>query len=95
MGHEMEHEDCDCGESRHGGYKQMHMHMHMGLMPLLLIPFGIMMMRGMARHKMGRMGMMHRAEWKNGVPPMFAEMHRRAHAAEAAEEAEKKAETEM
>jgi hypothetical protein len=40
-------------------------------------------MRGMARHTYAAMGPQRREEWKNGVPPMFAELHRRAHAAEA------------
>ncbi len=65
----------DCGESRHSGFKH--------ILPFLAIPLAIGVMRGIARHKFGHMRGMHRGEWQNGVPPMFAEWHRRAHAAEA------------
>jgi len=67
--------DSDCGESRHGGFKH--------LLPFLAIPLAFGVMRSMAHHRFSRMGEMRRADWKNGVPPMFAELHRRAHAAEA------------
>ena len=67
--------DRDCGGRPHFGLKH--------ILPFLVIPLGIGLVRGVVRHKMGHM-MARRAEWKNGVPPMFAEMHRRAHAAEAA-----------
>ncbi len=71
----MEHRlDSDCGESRHGGFKH--------LLPFLAIPLVFAVMRGMSRHMVTRMGGQ-REGWKNGVPPMFAELHRRAHAAEA------------
>ena len=67
--------DSDCGESRHGGFRH--------LLPFLAIPLAFGVMRGMAHHRFTRMGEQRRADWKNGVPPMFAELHRRAHAAEA------------
>jgi len=60
-------------------------------MPFLVIPLGIALMRGMARHTNAHMGGQRRAEWKNGVPPMFAELHRRAHAAEAEKPADAQA----
>ncbi len=46
----------------------------------LIIPLAIGFMLGL------RKGMMHqmngpRKSWENGVPPFFAELHRRAHAA--------------
>jgi len=72
----MEHRmDSDWGEGRHGGFKH--------LLPFLAIPLAFALMRGMAHHKYAHMGGLRRGEWKNGVPPMFAELHRRAHAAEA------------
>jgi hypothetical protein len=47
---------------------------------LLVIPlaigFMLVMRKGMMHHAMG-----HGKSWENGVPPMFAELHRRAHAA--------------
>ena len=46
------------------------------------------LVRGFARHKFEHMSQQQRGEWKNGVPPMFAELHRRAHAAEAEKPAE-------
>jgi hypothetical protein len=67
--------DTDCIESRHGGLRH--------LLPFLVIPMAFALMHGMARHTYARMGGQRRADWKNGVPPMFAELHRRAHAAEA------------
>ncbi len=66
--------ESDCEEGRHGGFRH--------LMPFLAIPLAFAVMRGLAHHKHGHMGGLRRAEWKNGVPPMFAELHRRAHAAE-------------
>ncbi len=72
----MEHKlDSDCGESRHGGLRH--------ILPFLAIPLAFAMMRGMSHRKWAHMNGMHRQDWKNGVPPMFAELHRRAHAAEA------------
>jgi hypothetical protein len=51
------------------------------IVPLLVFPVAIGLMRKFAHHRMGQH--MHRhSEWQNGVPPFFAEMHRRAHAAE-------------
>jgi len=54
--------------------------------PFLVFPLAIGLMCKFGRRHMG-MHMQHRAQWQNGVPPMFAEMHRRAHAAEAAAQA--------
>lgn len=76
----MEHTmNRDCGESRHGeGFRHV--------LPFLMIPLFIGVMRHMGRRhfaQMGGMAGMHREGWKGGVPPMFAELHRRAHAAEA------------
>ncbi len=72
----MEHRmDSDCGEYRHGSFRH--------LWPFLAIPVAFAVMRGMRRHKFAYMHGQRREEWKNGVPPMFAELHRRAHAAEA------------
>jgi hypothetical protein len=53
---------------------------HAGRFLPLVIPLAIVFMLGM------RKGMMHQAKgpgksWENGVPPFFAELHRRAHAA--------------
>lgn len=67
--------DRDCGEGRHSGFRH--------ILPFLVIPLAIGLMRGFAHHKIARMGWQRRQEWKNGVPPMFAELHRRAHAADA------------
>ncbi|HSB67630.1 MAG TPA: hypothetical protein VLD65_13735 [Anaerolineales bacterium] len=81
----MEHTiDSDCKEGRRAGFRH--------LLPFLAIPLAFGLMRGMAHHKFSRMGKMGRAEWKNGVPPMFAELHRRAHAAETEKPAENQAE---
>ncbi len=66
--------DSDCNESRHGSFRH--------ILPLLAIPLAFGLMRGLAHHKFAHMDGIHRGEWKNGVPPMFAELHRRAHAAE-------------
>ena len=63
--------DSDCEGRRPGGFKHM--------LPLLVIPLGFALMRGLAHHKYGHMGAMRRKEWKNGVPPMFEEWHKRAH----------------
>ena len=77
----MEHRiDSDCGERRHGGFRH--------LLPFLAIPVAFAVMRGMAQHKYGHMAGGARDSWKNGVPPMFAELHRRAHAAETEKPAE-------
>jgi hypothetical protein len=65
----------DCEESRRGGFRH--------ILPFLAIPLVIGMVRGVVRHKYAHMDKPGRGEWKNGVPPMFAELHRRAHAAEA------------
>ncbi len=65
---------------------------HFGMfLPFLIIPLAIGMMRHMSRKMAWQMhaGQGHGPEsWRtNGVPPFFAELHRRAHAAEAAEAA--------
>ncbi len=49
--------------------------------PVFVIPLAIGLMIHFARRKSRRMHMMSRANWENGVPPFFAEWHRRAHAA--------------
>jgi len=67
--------DPDFEAGRHAGFRH--------LMPFLVIPMAFILMRGIAHHKFAHLGGMRRAEWKNGVPPMFAELHRRAHATEA------------
>ena len=72
MDHRM---DSDCEEGAHAGLRH--------LLPFLAIPLAFVLMRGMARHKYAHLGSLRRGEWKNGVPPMFAELHRRAHANEA------------
>jgi hypothetical protein len=65
--------DRNCEEGHHG-FKMF--------LPLLIVPVVFGMMRGMARHKFGHMRAMYGAQGENFVPPMFAELHRRAHAAE-------------
>ncbi len=55
---------------------------HFPFFPLVLIPLGIGFVMGMKRASYLHGGMHQRPEWKNGVPPFFAEMHRRAHEAE-------------
>ena len=75
--------DRNCGEGAHNSFKH--------ILPFLVIPLAIGLMRGFARHKFAHMSEMRREEWKNGVPPMFAELHRRAHAAEAEKLAESQA----
>ena len=80
----MEHSmDSGYGKGSHAGLRH--------LLPFLAIPLAFALMRGMAHHSYARMGAQRREEWKNGVPPMFAELHRRAHAAEAEKPAETQA----
>ena len=80
----MEHSmDRNCGQGSHSSFKF--------ILPFLAIPLAIGLMRGFARHKFAHMSEAQRGEWKNGVPPMFAELHRRAHAAEAEKPAETQA----
>jgi hypothetical protein len=68
--------DRPCAEGHHEhGFKF--------LLPLLVVPVVIGMMRGFGRHKFAHMQRMQGAAGENFVPPFFAEMHRRAHAAEA------------
>lgn len=77
----MEHRmNSDYKDGRRGGFRH--------LLPLLAIPLAIGLMRGMAHHKFAYMQEQRREGWKNGVPPIFAELHRRAHAAEAEKPAE-------
>ena len=79
----MEHKmKRDCREGPRGGFRHV--------LPFLAIPLAIGVMRGFARHKFAHIHSMRREGWKDGVPPMFAEWHKRAHAAGA--EAEKPAE---
>ncbi len=80
----MEHRvERDCREGAHSGVKHV--------LPFLVIPLVIGLMRGLAHHKFAHMAGYRREGWKNGVPPMFAELHRRAHAAEAEKPAEAQA----
>ena len=77
----MEHSmDRDCGNGPHFGLRHF--------MPFLAIPLAIGLVHGLARHKFSHLGEQRREAWKNGVPPMFAELHRRAHAAEVEKPAE-------
>jgi len=57
-------------------------------LPLIVVPLTIGLMVKFARHKYAHMAAYRRENWKNGVPPMFAELHRRAHAAEAQSQSE-------
>ncbi len=66
--------DRPCAEGHHG---------FRFLLPLLLVPVAFGMMRGMARHKFAHLQAARGQGWEGGVPPMFAEWHRRAHAAQA------------
>ncbi len=75
--------ESDCGERSHGGLRH--------ILPFLVIPMAFVLMRGMSRHSFGQMRAQRRESWKNGVPPMFAELHRRAHAAEAGKPVEMEA----
>ncbi len=53
---------------------------HAGRFLPLVVPLAIGFMLGM-RKGMMRQGMGPGKRWENGVPPFFAELHRRAHAA--------------
>ena len=93
MEHRFEHRmDRDCGQGPHDGCGQGPHDGFRHILPFLAIPLAIGLIHGFARHKFAHMSEQRREAWKNGVPPMFAELHRRAHAAEAAEAA-KPAET--
>jgi hypothetical protein len=62
-------------------------HPHFGMfLPFLIIPLAISMMRHMGRKMAWQMREGQGPEnWRrHGVPPIFAELHRRAHEAEAA-----------
>ena len=65
------HIDNHCEHTSHNGLKL--------IIPLLAIPLAFGLVRGVARHKFAHM---HSEGWQGGVPPMFADLHRRAHAAE-------------
>ncbi len=54
---------------------------HFGRFVPFVIPLAIGFMLGMRKGIMHQ-GMGARSRWENGVPPFFAELHRRAHAAE-------------
>ncbi len=75
--------ESDYGERRHSGLRH--------ILPFLAIPLAFAVMRGMAYHKYAYRSEQRRETWKNGVPPMFAELHRRAHAAEAEKPADTQA----
>ncbi len=47
--------------------------------PLLAIPIGVALLMGMAKRKRHYLRTHFQNAWVNGVPPMFAEWHRRAH----------------
>jgi hypothetical protein len=53
---------------------------HAGRFLHLLVPLGIGFMLGMHKARLHR-GFGPGKSWENGVPPFFAELHRRAHAA--------------
>ena len=61
--------------NRFGGHRP-----HMGRLLPLVIPLAVVIMLGMRRGRMHHM-MGPGKRWENGVPPFFAELHRRAHAA--------------
>ncbi len=61
----------DCGEAYHP---------HGGRFLFLVVPLAVGFMLGMRKATMRQM-MGHRRGWEYGVPPFFAELHRRAHAA--------------
>jgi hypothetical protein len=63
---------CDGGHHEHG-FKF--------LLPLVVVPVAFGMLRHFGRHKFEHMRAMHAEQGENFVPPMFAEWHRRAHAA--------------
>lgn len=75
-------EQFGAGNRCDGGYRP-----HMGMFIPFVIPLAIGFMLGMRKGMMHqgmhhRMGMGPGKNWENGVPPFFAELHRRAHAAE-------------
>lgn len=53
---------------------------HGGRFLFLVVPLAVGFMLGMRKATMHQM-MGNRRGWENGVPPFFAELHRRAHAA--------------
>lgn len=83
----------DCGDRRSDRWSDRWSghRPHPGMFLPLIVPLGIGFMLGM------RKAMMHRMmdqeggpgkRWENGVPPFFAELHRRAHAADKPETTE-------
>ncbi len=62
------------------GRPQAHFHI---ILPFLAIPLAIGLAKGIMHHRFAHTAEGRHEGWKNGVPPMFAEFHRRAHAAEA------------
>ncbi len=54
---------------------------HPGRLLFIAVPLAIGFMLGM-RKGLVHQHIGHRQNWENGVPPFFAELHRRAHAAE-------------
>ncbi len=75
-------EQFGSGNRCDGGYRP-----HMGMFIPFVIPLAIGFMLGM-RKGMMRQHMGPGRTWEGGVPPFFAEMHRRAHAAETQQAAE-------
>ncbi len=53
---------------------------HGGRFLFWVVPLAVGFMLGARKARMHQM-MGHRKSWENGVPPLFAELHRRAHAA--------------
>ncbi len=54
---------------------------HGGRFLFWILPLAVGFMLGARKAKMHQM-MGRRKSWENGVPPFFAELHRRAHAAD-------------
>jgi hypothetical protein len=75
--------DTDCVERRQSSFRH--------LLPFLAIPLAFGIIRGMRRHKYAYIGAQEREAWESGVPPIFAELHRRAHAADTQKPAETQA----
>jgi hypothetical protein len=70
----------------HQACEEGHMHHHPGFMmvlPFLAVPLAFGMMRGFAKHRREFIHARYGQGDENFVPPFFAELHRRAHAAEA------------
>ncbi len=54
---------------------------HFGFFLPVIVPLAIGFMIGVRKGRM-QGGFGRRGNWENGVPPFFAELHRRAHAAQ-------------